>query len=117
MMSAEPLFQIQQTEAQFQAAVQDYATLNGWSWMHIQKALNDRGYWRTPITGQLGKGWPDLVLVRNTRLLFVELKGEHGKVTGIQSEVLGVLTAVPCAEVYVWRPSDWPLIMQTLEKR
>lgn len=113
---SEAAFKIAQTESQFQAAVQDYATLNQWSWMHIQKALNDRGYWRTPITGQLGKGWPDLVLCRGSRLLFVELKGEHGKVTGIQSEVLAVLGVVPCAEVYVWRPSDWPLILDTLKR-
>lgn len=110
------LHKLEQSESQFQAAVQSFAELCGWSWMHIQKALNDRGYWRTPITGQLGKGWPDLVLCRGTRLLFVELKGEHGKVTGIQSEVLAVLGAVPCAEVYVWRPSDWSLIMDALKR-
>lgn len=111
---AEAAFKIEQSESQFQVAVQELASMKGWRWMHIQKALNDRGYWRTPITGQLGKGWPDLVLVRNGRLIFVELKANGKQPTGIQSEVLGVLTAVPCVEVYVWRPVDWQIVMETL---
>lgn len=105
--SARLTFALEQTEAQFQQAVQELATMKGWRWLHIQKALNDRGYWRTPITGSLGPGWPDLVLVRGDRLLFVELKAQHGKITGLQSEVLQVLGAIPGAEIYVWRPSDW----------
>jgi len=109
-------FQIEQSEAVFQAAVQDYATLQGWSWMHIQKAVNDRLRWRTPTTGKLGSGWPDLVLTRNGRLLFVELKAEKGKVTGIQTEVLETLGVIPCAEVHVWRPSDWPRILEVLSR-
>lgn len=112
------LAELQQTEAQFQSAVQQLATLRGWSWMHIRPGLNERGHWRTPISGRLGAGWPDLVLIKGTasgcRLIFAELKAQKGKVTGLQSEVLGVLTAVPCAEVYVWRPSDWENIMETL---
>lgn len=114
-MKAEPAFKIAQTEAQFQSAVQQLASLRGFSWMHIRPGLNERGHWRTPISGRLGTGWPDLVMVKGQRMIFAELKAQKGKVTGLQSEVLGVLTAVPCAEVYVWRPSDWDLILETLQ--
>lgn len=107
-------FTLELSEAKFQASVQDLANLRGWDWLHIQRALNERGYWRTPITGSLGRGWPDLVLVRGSRLLFVELKARYGKPTGLQQEVLGVLGAIPCAEVYVWRPTDWDLILEVL---
>lgn len=113
-MTADRSFTIAQTEAQFQSAVQQLASLRGWSWMHIRPGLNERGHWRTPISGRLGSGWPDLVLIRGTRMVFAELKAQKGKVTGLQSEVLAVLTAVPCAEVYVWRPSDWELILDVL---
>lgn len=108
----EPAFQMEQSEAQFQAAVTSLATLRGWRWMHIRPGLNERGRYRTPVSGSLGPGWPDLVLVKGRRLLFVELKAERGKVTGLQEEVLAVLNEV--GMVYVWRPSDWPLILEVL---
>lgn len=113
-MVTEPLFQTLQSEAQFMAAVTQLAAIRGWSWMHIRPGLNERGRYRTPVSGALGSGWPDLVLVRTGRLIFAELKAQKGKVTGLQQTVLGVLGAIPCAEVYVWRPSDWELILETL---
>lgn len=113
-MTTEPLFKIQLSESQFQSQVTQLANLFGWSWMHIRTGMNLRGYYRTPISGPLGAGWPDLVLTKDQRLLFVELKAEKGKVTGLQSEVMGVLGLIPCAEVYVWRPSDWDSILEIL---
>lgn len=98
----------------FLARVTDYARHRQWSWMHIQPGLNERGRYRTPVSGPLGSGWPDLVLVRNGRLIFAELKAQSRKPTGLQETVLGVLSSIPLAEVYVWRPSDWELIMETL---
>lgn len=121
MSTAMAEYKAQETEAMFMARVCDLALLKGWKWMHIRPGLNERGRYRTPVSGPLGAGWPDLVLVRtigldedSTRLLFVELKAQGRKPTGLQSEVLGVLSSIPFAEVYVWRPSDWELIMETL---
>lgn len=51
-------------------------------------------------------GFPDLVLVRPPRLLFVELKSEKGKLTVEQQRWLDVLSEVPGVECYVWRPDD-----------
>ena len=52
-----------------------------------------------------GAGFPDLVLVRKGRLLFVELKSEIGKVSPQQRKWLDDLDKA--AETYVWRPEDW----------
>lgn len=101
-------------EAQFQAQVEQLATMHGWAWMHMDKALNDRGRWRTPVRGGLGPGFPDLLLVKGERIIFAELKRQGSKPTGLQDEVLTTLSQVKCAEVYVWRPADWPLILECL---
>lgn len=74
-------------------------------------------------------GWPDLVLVRrrDRRLIFAELKSDIGKVTARQEAVLELLrafahdpeTALPdrgdvWIQVFVWRPADWPEIVEVL---
>jgi len=109
-------FKLLETEAMFQARVQDYARLRGWEWMHLQRALNDRGYWRTPVVGTLGNGWPDLILVKGHRMIAAELKVGRGVVSPKQERVLGVLTGLGYVEVYVWRPEDWDLITEVLDR-
>jgi len=51
-------------------------------------------------------GFPDLVLVRPPRLLFVELKAEGGKLTEAQEDWMRILAGCN-QEWQVWRPSDW----------
>jgi hypothetical protein len=92
--------------------VTDLATLKGWDWMHIRPAMKQAG-WRTPIAGTIGKGWPDLVLVRGRRILFVELKGDGGQLTDDQRRVLDVLRSAT-DDVDVWRPADWLRIVEAL---
>ncbi len=53
------------------------------------------------------KGWPDLAMVRDGRLVCIELKSEKGKVTEHQQAWLAALAAVPGVACYVFRPSDW----------
>jgi hypothetical protein len=103
------------TEAQFQKQVTDLAEYQGWQWLHVeQRAGNADGRgWHTPIKGPLGKGFPDLMLVRGHRLLFVELKSQKGILSEAQKRVLwGYLGWV--GEVHVWRPSDWAEISEVL---
>ena len=100
-------FAIEQTEAAFQSAVQDLADLRGWEWLHLQRALNDRGYWRTPVTGPLGPGWPDLLMIRGDRVIVAELKVGYGKLRPNQERVLGIISSVGWIEVYTWHPKDW----------
>jgi hypothetical protein len=93
------------TEADFQRQVTDLAELLGWSWAHFRPAQTAHG-WRTPVSGPLGKGWPDIVAVRprDGRLVFLELKRQGGKPSADQAAVLAALGTA--AEVHVWTPAD-----------
>ena len=97
---------VRMTEAELMHAVTDLATLLGWSWVHFRPAMTQHGY-RTPVSGPLGKGWPDLVLVRtrDRRCLFLELKADGGKLTPDQKAVLDTL-ADAGREVAVLKPVD-----------
>lgn len=91
-------------EAEWQAQVVQLAELYGWGWAHFRPARTARG-WRTPVSGPMGAGWPDLVLVRD-RILLVELKRIGGKPRPDQVAVLEAFRAAG-AEVYVWTPADF----------
>jgi VRR-NUC domain len=92
------------TEAELQAAVIELARVLRWRVAHFRPAKTERG-WRTAVQGD-GVGFPDLVLVRDGRLVFGELKSASGRVGPEQSVWLGEL-GVAGVEVYVWRPADW----------
>jgi len=91
-------------EAIFQAEVVQLARLYGWRHYHT---YDSRG--SVP-------GFPDLVLVRGVRLIFVELKVRGRKPRDEQEAWLGDLRAT-CAEVYVWYPRDMPIIASILRRR
>lgn len=103
------------TERELQKGVIDCARLFGWRVAHFRAAQTARG-WRTPVEAD-GAGFPDLVLVRDGRLLFVELKGDGGRVRTEQADWLTALHKVGIpVEAHVWRPTDWTdgTIEQTL---
>ena len=52
-------------------------------------------------------GFPDLVCVRDGRMLAVELKVAGRKPTDAQVAWLHALERVEGVEVYLWRPADW----------
>lgn len=93
------------TEADFQTMIVDRARALGWLVHH------DRGDYRQCIAGD--PGFPDLVLARGGRVLFVEVKSEKGKVTDAQ---YGWLTALSGEgiEAGVWWPHMWPEIGRVL---
>ena len=99
-------------EASFQTAVVEVARLAGWRVAHFRAARTVNG-WRTPVTAD-GAGWPDLVIVRPPRILFVELKSETGEATARQLEWLDVLRLLPQVEVFLWRPCDWDALVEAL---
>ncbi len=97
-------------EADFQKQVTDLADIKGYRWVHFRPAQTMKG-WRTATSGPLGRGWPDLVLVRRGVLIFAELKRQDEKPTPEQAVVLEYLAANLADEtvrvkVAVWRPSD-----------
>jgi hypothetical protein len=49
-------------------------------------------------------GFPDLVAVRQRRLIFAELKSSQGRVTATQNEWHEALAQIPGIEVYLWYP-------------
>ena len=98
-------------ETDFRKAVVKHAHHNGWKVAFFHRLPTQKGGWRTPV-GADGKGWPDLVLVRE-RVLFVELKGNDGRLHPDQKLWLNNL-AEAGAEVYVWRPRDWHEVERVL---
>lgn len=95
------------TEAEFQRQVTDLAALMGWTWVHFRPARTEQG-WRVPVSGPLGKGWPDLVMVspQRGRTLAVELKRELGSLPTLDQEYVHRMLEAGGWTVRVWRPSD-----------
>ena len=94
---------LRQTEKDFQAAVVEYARLNGWLCYHTYDSRRSE------------PGFPDIVAVRE-RSVFIELKSEIGRLSIDQDKWLTRLEKAG-AEVHVWKPSDWPEIEATLKRR
>ncbi len=101
------------SEQDWQTRVTDYAALKGWAWIHVRPARTVKG-WRTPVSGPLGAGWPDLILVRDGRLVAIELKSASGRLTGEQRTVLAALSRIPGVDTMVARPCDWGTVQEVL---
>lgn len=100
------------SEKEFTSQVIEYAHHMGWRVAHFRPARTAKG-WRTPVQGD-GKGWPDLFLVRDYRLVAAELKVGRNKPTAEQERWLAALAAGGQVETFVWRPKDWPEIERVL---
>lgn len=110
-------------EATFQAQVIELAHLYDWHVAHFRGVRVQRANggirFMTPVQAD-GAGFPDLVLVRPPRLIFVELKTEKGKPTDNQQLWIDLLKQCffsgieSPVEVYVWRPSSWNNITKIL---
>ena len=83
----------QSEEKQFQARI-----------VQLARTLHYECY-HTWLSIRSAKGWPDLVLCKPPRLLFVELKAAGKKPTPSQQKWLDMLRASG-QEVYVWGSSD-----------
>lgn len=92
-------------EAEWLTQVTELAEILGWSWVHFRPAKTRHG-WRAPVSGPLGKGWPDLTLVHPRHgIVFAELKGSGGRLDPDQIAVHATLREAG-AIVYVWWPED-----------
>ena len=92
------------TEKQFQRQVIDLAKL-----LHYKVYFTWNSF-HSPT------GFPDLVLTRPSdgRLIFAELKASGGTLTDAQREWLDALR-VTKAEAYLWFPSNFDDIVETLK--
>ena len=90
------------TERNLTTYVRDVATTFGWRRYHTWTSIHSPA------------GFPDEVLVRSGRLIFVELKSTVGRVKPEQEAWLADLRQVPGVEVYEWRPADMDAIAEVL---
>ena len=82
------------TEKQFQEQIRDLAKLFGWKFYH-------------PFLSKWSeRGWPDVTLLRDGRLIIAELKTNKrsSKLSPAQAQWLWALRKVPGIKVYIWRP-------------
>lgn len=80
------------TEAQMQDTIRTAALLNGWTYMHV---YNSR---RSPA------GFPDVIAVKDGRMLVFELKKQSGRVRPKQREWIAAFEAVPLCLAAIVRP-------------
>jgi hypothetical protein len=73
----------------------------GWKYYHPPDNIPNRAGNRQTVIA----GFPDLTLVRDERLVFVELKRNKARATVPQIKWLEALSATG-AETYVWKPKD-----------
>ncbi|RJQ04854.1 MAG: hypothetical protein C4551_10265 [Bacillota bacterium] len=113
------------SEAAFQMQVEELLDLTGWLHHHAHDSRRS------------DSGLPDLIAVRPPRALFLELKTQRGRLRkghqpgdivrrpdGTrrvvrrfepgQVEWIEALRACPGVETWVFRPSDWPRIVEIL---
>jgi len=91
------------SEKAWQTRVLDYARFKGWRAIHHPDSRR--------VTEA---GLPDLLLVRPPRVVFAELKSTSGVIRPAQIAMLAKLKLCPGVETCLWRPADWPAVMETL---
>lgn len=92
-------------EKHFQEQVRWLAKLAGWD--HIYHTWDSR---KSPA------GFPDIILVRDGRMIVAELKREGEQPSPEQYFWLLEFTKVPGVEVYLWDPTDWDELEAVIRK-
>ena len=82
------------SEAELQSAVLELARYLKWRVYHTHDSRHSAA------------GFPDLVMTRDTRLIFAELKSEKGQMSREQVAWQWSLLDAH-ADFYLWRPADW----------
>lgn len=89
------------SERECQATIVAIAKMFGWR-VHAERPAQAGKGWRTPIQGHAG--FPDLVLVRDDRVLAVELKRKPNRLEDDQREWLEALAVAGVETRVVWVP-------------
>lgn len=100
--SAREVMDSAMTEREWQAQVREYAEARLWICYHTHDSRRS------------DPGFPDLLMVRRTRVVAAELKRETGRVSQEQALWLDRLLGTGKVEVFVWRPSDWEKVQEAL---
>lgn len=91
------------TERDWQQTITEAAQVLHWLCYHTYDARRSE------------PGFPDLICVRDGRVLAIECKTERGKTTPAQEAWLALLETVPGVTAMVARPSDWDRVEATLK--
>lgn len=101
------------SEAAFQRSVIELARTLGWRVGHIHDSRRQIAPGRF-VGDKDAAGIPDLMMVRGSRLLLIELKTDKGRLTDEQVAWMHALDQVETVEAAVWRPKSWPGVEQVL---
>ena len=78
--------------------------------------LAEKHHWQVAHTfSRKVKGWPDLVLVRRSAMVCLELKAERGQPSPEQDDWIHTLSGVDGVVARVVKPSDWEEISRMLK--
>ncbi len=99
-------------EEAFLKQVLDLAKLLGWRSFHCRPARTAKG-WRTPVQGD-GKGFPDLILLKEGQQVIVAELKVKGKLTSEQKAWMDAWKAAG-ARGFIWYPEQWLSIQAVLE--
>ena len=97
------------SEADLQSAVVQLAHLKGWIVAHFRPSLRQSGNYSTACQYD-AQGFPDLVLARDGRVIFAELKGDKGVLSPEQIKWRDALNSGKWSyvtEYYLWRPDHY----------
>lgn len=92
------------SEADWERRVTDWAKLRGWLMAHVRDARR-----------QQVVGLPDWIMVRDGRLVCLELKKQGGRATPMQLRWLAELDRVPGCTARLAFPADWPEVWELLK--
>lgn len=105
------------SERDYQKRIETLAKHLGYLVNHVNKATVAGGRFITPTSHA---GFPDLWLLREGRLVVLEVKSESAAPSAVkaaQKEWIRLLQSVAGVEAYVVRPSDWPHVEALLTER
>jgi hypothetical protein len=89
------------SEKKFQAHVARLAESHEWEVFHVFDSRRSK------------PGFPDLLMIKGSRLLVCELKVGKNTTTADQDKWLALFRTVG-AEAFRWYPADWPALVSTL---
>lgn len=91
------------TEKAWQATILEAAQVLGYLCFHAYDSRRSE------------PGFPDLLCVRDGRVVVIECKTETGRVTPAQATWLALLATVPGINVMIARPSQWDDVESVLK--
>ena len=90
------------SEKGFQSVITELAEHRGWFHHH------------TPDSRRSTPGFPDLVLIKPPKVIFLEVKREKARLSVAQADVLAMLWGCNEVQAAVVRPSDWSQVVEWL---